>query len=242
MSVDILRHQYTIQETELKKSRKAAQEAMVLAAEESAKCKASKDVIKIFDCQERLPPGSYDFESIESTNGMEPNGVLQYADVNGDDKPLSNGSLGPAETITRTEEPMRYNSRSPKSRTFNKNEYLNGDCAPPHDEDNDFKPRSPVSAVGTPAITTNHVEAEWIEQYEPGVYITLVALRDGTRDLKRVRFSRRRFGEHQAETWWSENREHVYERYNVRGSTKSSVSSTTASRRSGESVAPPAKY
>lgn len=34
----------------------------------------------------------------------------------------------------------------------------------------------------------NQVEAEWIEQYEPGVYITLVALQDGTRDLKRVRF------------------------------------------------------
>lgn len=34
----------------------------------------------------------------------------------------------------------------------------------------------------------NQVEAEWIEQYEPGVYITLMALRDGTRDLKRVRF------------------------------------------------------
>lgn len=35
---------------------------------------------------------------------------------------------------------------------------------------------------------SNQVEAEWIEQYEPGVYITLVALQDGTRDLKRVRF------------------------------------------------------
>ncbi|KAM1511298.1 hypothetical protein ACFX13_020601 [Malus domestica] len=34
----------------------------------------------------------------------------------------------------------------------------------------------------------NTVEAEWIEQYEPNVYITLVALRDGTRDLKRARF------------------------------------------------------
>ncbi|KAK9903687.1 hypothetical protein M0R45_001047 [Rubus argutus] len=59
----------------------------------------------------------------------------------------------------------------------------------------------------------NTVDAEWIEQYEPGVYITLVALRDGTRDLKRVRFSRRRFGEHQAEIWWSDNREKVYEKY-----------------------------
>lgn len=36
--------------------------------------------------------------------------------------------------------------------------------------------------------STNDVEAEWIEQYEPGVYITLVALHDGTRELRRVRF------------------------------------------------------
>ncbi|KAH0468775.1 hypothetical protein IEQ34_002007 [Dendrobium chrysotoxum] len=81
--------------------------------------------------------------------------------------------------------------------------------------ENGSKPRSPTS-------TFNQVEAEWIEQYEPGVYITLTALRDGTRDLKRVRFSRRRFGEQQAEEWWSENREKVYEKYNVRGSDKPS--------------------
>lgn len=43
-----------------------------------------------------------------------------------------------------------------------------------------------MSRNSTPA--GNQVEAEWNEQYEPGVYITLVALRDGTRDLKRVRF------------------------------------------------------
>lgn len=36
--------------------------------------------------------------------------------------------------------------------------------------------------------SNNQVDAEWIEQYEPGVYITLVAMHDGTRDLKRVRF------------------------------------------------------
>lgn len=34
----------------------------------------------------------------------------------------------------------------------------------------------------------NQVDAEWIEQYEPGVYLTLVSLRDGTKELKRVRF------------------------------------------------------
>lgn len=55
--IDILRHQYEIQETELKKARKQAQESMALAADESAKCKAAKDVIKsltgqVYCCQE----------------------------------------------------------------------------------------------------------------------------------------------------------------------------------------------
>ncbi|XAR49640.1 hypothetical protein NMG60_11032905 [Bertholletia excelsa] len=97
-------------------------------------------------------------------------------------------------------------------------------------QDSDPGTRSRVSALNGNA---NQVEAEWIEQYEPGVYITLVALTDGTRDLKRVRFSRRKFGEHQAETWWSENREKVYQRYNVRGSDKSSVSGHAARRSEG---------
>ncbi|XP_004496492.1 PH, RCC1 and FYVE domains-containing protein 1 [Cicer arietinum] len=82
----------------------------------------------------------------------------------------------------------------------------------------------------------NQVEAEWIEQYEPGVYITLTAMRDGTRDLKRVRFSRRRFGEHQAETWWSENRDKVYERYNVRSTDKSSSQAARRTEGAGSPV------
>ncbi|KMT19500.1 hypothetical protein BVRB_1g011230 [Beta vulgaris subsp. vulgaris] len=106
------------------------------------------------------------------------------------------------------------------------------------DGHNSIRPKSPVPSVGN---NNSQVEAEWIEQYEPGVYITLVALRDGTRDLKRVRFSRRRFGEHQAETWWSENREKVYERYNVRGSDKVSVSGQTA-RRSEGAMSPASSY
>lgn len=51
-------------------------------------------------------------------------------------------------------------------------------------QDGDNNSRTKASAP----VNATQVEAEWIEQYEPGVYITLVALRDGTRDLKRVRF------------------------------------------------------
>ena len=34
----------------------------------------------------------------------------------------------------------------------------------------------------------SQVESEWIEQFEPGVYLTLVSFHDGTKELKRVRF------------------------------------------------------
>ncbi|KAL2558693.1 Protein Brevis radix-like 1 [Forsythia ovata] len=73
------------------------------------------------------------------------------------------------------------------------------------------------NSVGSDKGDANQAEVEWIEKYEPGVYITLVALQDGSRDIKRARFSRRKFQEHQAETWWSKNREKVYEIFNIRG-------------------------
>lgn len=62
-----------------------------------------------------------------------------------------------------------------------------------------------------------HVETEWVKQDEPGVYITFTSLPGGGKDLRRVRFSRKKFSEKQAELWWAENRVRVYEQYNVRG-------------------------
>ncbi|KAH9691652.1 Regulator of chromosome condensation (RCC1) family with FYVE zinc finger domain-containing protein [Citrus sinensis] len=177
--VESMRQRCEFQELELQKSTKKAQEAMAVAAEESSKAKAAKDVIKSLTAQPviRLPNGSV--------------GVLTNSSC------VSESSEGK-------------------------------ESMPLQDSENGTRPRSPALSV-----SSHQVEAEWIEQYEPGVYITLVALRDGTRDLKRVRFSRRRFGEHQAETWWSENREKVYERYNVRGLDKSSASGQAARRPEG---------
>ncbi|MCL7044263.1 hypothetical protein MKW94_022798 [Papaver nudicaule] len=57
------------------------------------------------------------------------------------------------------------------------------------------------------------MESEWVEQDEPGVYITIRQLPDGTRELRRVRFSREKFGEGNAKLWWEENRERIQEQY-----------------------------
>ncbi|CAA2960601.1 Hypothetical predicted protein [Olea europaea subsp. europaea] len=57
------------------------------------------------------------------------------------------------------------------------------------------------------------IESESIEQDEPGVYITIRQLADGTRELRRVRFSRERFGELHAKLWWETNRERILTQY-----------------------------
>ncbi|CAM8936277.1 unnamed protein product [Rhodiola kirilowii] len=56
-------------------------------------------------------------------------------------------------------------------------------------------------------------ESEWVEEDEPGVYITITALPNGLKELKRVRFSREKFGEMHARVWWEENRKRVHEKY-----------------------------
>ncbi|GAB4845122.1 PH, RCC1 and FYVE domains-containing protein 1 [Ancistrocladus abbreviatus] len=280
--VESLRQRCELQELELQKSTKKAQEAMMLAAEESAKTKAAKEVIKsltaqLKDMAERLPPGAYDTESIKLPNGLEPNGI-HFNDSIGEPHLKPDAATGFCSASTGVD-PAMFNGNqglflSPKNsyvshgdNLYQQNQGLTSSNG--RDDLSDVKvpnatgmPKANASNVSeafansmdsgqprdgedgtkfknsaTPPNTSNHVEAEWIEQYEPGVYITLIALRDGTRDLKRVRFSRRRFGEHQAQTWWSENREKVYERYNVRVSDKSSVSGQTA-RRSEGAVSP----
>ena len=58
------------------------------------------------------------------------------------------------------------------------------------------EPNTPMFSNGTTTPVFGNGEArneaqnekEWVEQDEPGVYITLTALAGGVRDLKRVRF------------------------------------------------------
>ncbi|KAJ4951406.1 hypothetical protein NE237_028238 [Protea cynaroides] len=281
--VEGLKQRCELQEFELQKSAKRAQDAIAVAAEESAKSKAAKEVIKsltaqLKDMAERLPPGAYEPESLTPAyvpNGLETNGIshpktlggfqsrsdattgAELGTPTGVDFATANGTPGQthlARNAPGANEANAYlqnqgilasniinshadiglqNGNSGEFANISRPEASGGkEIEAFQNGESGMKSKSPVPGNG------HHVEAEWIEQYEPGVYITLVALRDGTRDLKRVRFSRRRFGEHQAETWWSENRDKVYEKYNVRGSDKSSGVSCQSSRRPEETVSP----
>ncbi|CDY33082.1 BnaC06g06970D [Brassica napus] len=76
--------------------------------------------------------------------------------------------------------------------------------------------RSSSADEGSEEVSVSNAsdtEAEWVEQDEPGIYITIRALPDGSRELKRVRFSRDKFGETLARVWWEQNRARIQKQY-----------------------------
>ncbi|XP_013602992.1 PREDICTED: protein Brevis radix-like 2 isoform X1 [Brassica oleracea var. oleracea] len=74
------------------------------------------------------------------------------------------------------------------------------------EEDGDYSMEVSVS-------NASDMETEWVEQDEDGVYITIRALPDGSRELRRLRFSRDKFGETNARLWWEENIARIQQQY-----------------------------
>ncbi|CAA6654084.1 unnamed protein product [Spirodela intermedia] len=195
------------QEVELERAAKQLKAAMSIAEEETAKCKAAKEVIKTLTAQlkemaERLPGGV-------GRNGKPPfvasfsTGLSDTASVAMDQTDIPNTIFRESDSnSSRIQVPNGSDSTGNRNRLDYSESTRNGT----KNVDDDHNPTT-----------------EWVEQDEPGVYITLISLPGGTKDLKRVRFSRKRFSEKQAEQWWAENRARVYEQYNVRMVERSSV-------------------
>jgi len=156
----------------------------------------------------KIPNGLESSSIIQNpdTNGdshSKPNVVSMSSSVISpvDTSATAGSALGRTETFngfTETKESIRVsNENDSDARSVNGsasgvdlgNKYLSDNASSHEGENNGLKTRNPASNSGNSTYNApDQVEAEWIEQYEPGVYITLVALRDGTRDLKRVRF------------------------------------------------------
>lgn len=236
--VECLTERCRQQEAELQQTAKQAQEAISLAAAESRKCKAAKEAIKSLSAQlnymaERLPAGVYDNDRQKPAYPRVPvsNGI-QHPTVTNTDQTVGKESELPtsAEHLSVVSAPYATDdgdtgnvigSHPLQDGTFTTSEGPPEmqDIRSSHDESESGSHRGVknFNTMSTAVGNGHEVEREWDEQDEPGVYITLVSLLDGTKELKRVRFSRRRFSERQAENWWSENRARVFEQYNVRG-------------------------
>ncbi|KAK1277637.1 Ultraviolet-B receptor UVR8 [Acorus gramineus] len=191
--VENLTRKEKLQEVELERTRLQLKEAIAIAGEETAKCKAAKEVIKsltvqLKDMAERLPVGSV-------RNGKLPS--------------LASLNTSPAATDPSAPVVDRLSSLTPShvanSNGINGRQVSNGVSSVANRNKSGHSDTTIRNGSRMDDAEPNY-EAEWVEQDEPGVYITLTSLPGGTKDLKRVRFSRKRFSEQQAEQWWAENR------------------------------------
>ncbi|CAJ2634241.1 unnamed protein product [Trifolium pratense] len=208
--VESLTRKTQLQEIELERTSKQLKDAIAIAGEETAKCKAAKEVIKsltaqLKDMAERLPVGAA--KSVKSP---------------------SLASVGSNELSFPSVDRLNIQAASPEADLTGSNNLLlsNGSSTASNRSTGQSKQSQSDTANKNGSRTKDsesRSETEWVEQDEPGVYITLTSLPGGVIDLKRVRFSRKRFSEKQAENWWAENRTRVYEQYNVRMIDKSSI-------------------
>lgn len=213
--VDNLTRKSQFQEVELERTTKQLKEAIAIAGEETARCKAAKEVIKsltaqLKDMAERLPVGAA--RNIKSPPITPFGSNPAFSDISS----ASIDRLG-----------VQITCQEPETNELNTQLLSNGSSVTSHRSSGTYTKPGNLEATTRNGSRPKEVESrhdtEWVEQDEPGVYITLTSLPGGTKDLKRVRFSRKRFSEKQAEQWWAENRARVYETYNVRMIDKSSI-------------------
>ncbi|KAK6141538.1 hypothetical protein DH2020_024723 [Rehmannia glutinosa] len=269
LHVETLTCKAQLQEVELERTTKQLKEAIAIAGEETAKCKAAKEVIKSLTAQIVVPSIAEDSISQFSWNfGVNALEMLVstlfsrggYVSAYDGRSSYMVSSLLMLYSVLQLKEMAERlpvgsarNTKSPPftslglpsiphdvaNATFDR---VNGQDLESNESNNLLLSNgsSTASYRSLGHSRLGHTEAtmrngnktkesdsrnenEWVEQDEPGVYITLTSLPGGLKDLKRVRFSRKRFSEKQAEQWWAENRARVYEQYNVRMVDKSSV-------------------
>ncbi|KAK6133677.1 hypothetical protein DH2020_032587 [Rehmannia glutinosa] len=113
------------------------------------------------------------------------------------------------------EEQVACNSYTNEQINNDTNRPSNGSCVTsttsPNSESNENSTTTPL-CNGTKGQVQ---KSERIVQDEPGVYITLISLPNGSNELRRVRFSRKLFTEEQAEQWWAENETRICDQYKI---------------------------
>ncbi|PIA45387.1 hypothetical protein AQUCO_01700735v1 [Aquilegia coerulea] len=226
--VKSLRMKCEVHDTELQKSQKRAQEAASVAEVKSSKLTEAKEILQFIttqlkDMSGKLPPEVYDSEDfktmhtkLESFFGTEESDVSEvYSSLpKVCSKPEKLDMLDTSDTTVVADLPQ--SSRSQESGSHQSIEH----------------------GSGTPRDSTVRSEAqrEVIEQFEPGVYITLVQLPNGTKMFKRVKFSKRKFNGQQAEEWWRNNSSRVLQKYNNQGTDSSAVSSSVSTSQSSSTA------
>nr|KYP76012.1 putative E3 ubiquitin-protein ligase HERC2 [Cajanus cajan] len=194
-----LEEQCELKNHKIQECQQKIEESWFVAREEAAKCKAAKEVIKAL--------------------------ALRLHTISGKDHAVQEGKVGQHEFVPNVA-PIHIDMKSPRDGNIDSlsnspivfsdtlKSKFGRSLFPKNDK---LMENSNLNRADSQQDTTEGLKSEWVEQYEPGVYITFTTLPCGKKGLKRVRFSRKRFSEKEAEKWWEENQGTVYHKYGIEG-------------------------
>ncbi|KAL6843932.1 hypothetical protein ACP4OV_026503 [Aristida adscensionis] len=173
-------------------------EAWLIVRDESAKCKAARDIIRVLTNQcnalsEKLL-ATQKLVNCETTPGSSPGQPLtmdvQYypsqMPASGRHRPLNNTQSHQSSSKLENEYVPSPNSDHNGARAFDIGGYI-------------------MEAGAVAPVMPDGV----VEQIARGVYVTFAVSPSGKKDIRRVRFSRKHFDEKEAQRWWEENKSRV---------------------------------
>ncbi|KAL0656097.1 hypothetical protein Bca4012_076681 [Brassica carinata] len=207
------------QGTEIQRFQKAAKEAFELAAKQSSKHKSATEALKsvaeqLKGLKEKLPPEVSESEAFESINSQ----AEVYLNAN----EVTETSLLTTSILDQQETSPTGNTQDQKI-----DEQVSSHSSI-SETSNSSKP-VPTESSSSSSSRTGGKESK--EQFEPGVYVTFAVDVNGNKIFRRVRFSKKRFDEHQAEDWWTKNKDRLLKWY--------SPNSSSSPVASDSSIAPP---
>ncbi|XP_057781444.1 PH, RCC1 and FYVE domains-containing protein 1-like [Salvia miltiorrhiza] len=202
-----LRQKGETQETEIQKLKKSADDATLLAAERSFKCIRATQAAKTITDQmkeiaNKLPPEISESDSFKNLHAQIESLLETIRMQASEDNPSM---------------PAYQNHATSHGLSNYKEDHLSQDMSQTNGSSVSYAKATHQSSSengsGAPEVAQMEGQKEVIEQFEPGVYVTFIQLANGTKIFKRVRFSKRRFAEQQAEGWWKENKDRLLKKY-----------------------------
>ncbi|KAF8765348.1 hypothetical protein HU200_008490 [Digitaria exilis] len=176
------------------------EETWLIVRDEATKCKAAKDIIKILTNQRNAL-------SKKLLDGQE----LDNSSIVPDppDKTFVAGKIPPLNSIR---DQLNIEEEDMQSTAFYNTLAVNDSAV--HQNGRRASNSSRGYDGGTDSTVAPTDSNGVIEQIERGVYITVVTSPSGKKGIKRIRFSRKHFGEAEAQKWWEENESRLFARYN----------------------------
>ncbi|KAI4371923.1 hypothetical protein MLD38_010218 [Melastoma candidum] len=215
-----LKEKCDLQEVEIKKLTKDTGEASPKSTEQSAQHGEARGIVdsiltQLKEIRGALPPEASDISSFDALESQLEALLVIVRELDPTTLPVNSSSdrlsLLEKQTLERPRELPGANNSPSESKLATAQEI---DSMPSgmHKVAGGESPGD-VSRASNLAVLEADGVVQMTEQFEQGVYITLDVLSNGVKAFKRVRFSKRRFTEQQAEEWWTKNKERVLTKY-----------------------------